>query len=88
MTAKNVTVSLPEELIEKIKEYARDKDIPSINAGVREALEAYVTRIEKEKLRNEMIKASKDPLFMRDLNESIEAFEASDAEIERGLKND
>lgn len=81
---KNITFSVPVEIIEKYKEYAKDKYIPSINAGVREALEEYSKRIEKEKLKREMQKASKDPLFMNDLEESMKAFETSDFENSGG----
>ena len=48
---KNVTFSLPIELIEKFKQYAREKYIPSLNTGVREALEEYSAKIEKEMLK-------------------------------------
>lgn len=78
--SKNVTFNLPPELIDKYKVYVKQKYIPSVNAGVREALEEYGKRIEKEMLKNEMKKASKDSLFMNDLNESMKAFEASDTE--------
>ncbi|KLU58608.1 hypothetical protein CEB3_c46240 [Peptococcaceae bacterium CEB3] len=77
---KNVTFSLPVELIHKLKGYAQEEYIPSVNAGVREAIEEYVTKLEKEKLYREMLKAADDPLFVRDLAENMQAFEASDRE--------
>lgn len=80
MKAKNVTFSIPIELIEKFKDYAKDNYIPSVNAGVKEALEEYSKKLEKEKLKKEMMKASKDHLFMRDLEDSMRAFESSDLE--------
>ncbi|MDF2519621.1 MAG: hypothetical protein K0R84_249 [Clostridia bacterium] len=80
---KNVTFSLPIELIEKLKVLAKDNYIPSLNAGVKEALEEYTRTIEKEVLKNKMIKAAKDPLFMQDLNESMRSFEHSDKEVSR-----
>ena len=79
---KNATFSLPVTLLEKIKDYAKNQDIPSLNAGVREALEEYSKKIEKEKLRKQMKEASQDPLFMKDLEVSMKAFESSDAEME------
>ncbi|MCD9022110.1 hypothetical protein [Cohnella silvisoli] len=82
--AKNVTFNLPPDLIDKYKVYVKHKYIPSVNAGVKEALEEYSKRIEKEMLKSEMIKAAKDPLFMDDLNENMKAFEESDAEAEKG----
>ena len=80
---KNATFSLPVTLLERMKDYAKNQDIPSLNAGVREALEEYSKKIEKEKLLKRMKEASLDPLFMKDLEDSMNAFEASDAEIGR-----
>ncbi len=78
--AKNVTFTLPPELIDKYKEYVKHECFPSVNAGVREALEEYSKQMDKELLKNEMLKAAKDPLFMKDLNKSMKAFEESDIE--------
>ncbi len=77
---KNVTFSLPTELMEKYKSYAKSSYIPSVNAGVKEALEEYSLKIEKDKLKKEMMKAAKDPIFVQDLEESMRAFEYSDIE--------
>lgn len=76
---KNVTFSLPVDLVEKLKLLAKEDYIPSMNAGVKEALEAYTRLKEREKLKSEMEKASKDPLFMKDLTSSMEAFDFSDS---------
>ena len=81
---KNVTFSLPTDLMEKYKDYAISNYIPSVNAGVKEALEEYSVKIEKEKLRMEMMKAAKDPLFIQDLEESMRAFESSDLDTAGG----
>lgn len=78
---KNVTFSLPSELIDKLKEYAKEEYIPSISAGVREAIEEYTIKLEKEKLYKEMLKAAEDPLFLKDLEDSMQAFESSDADL-------
>lgn len=77
---KNVTFSLPTDLIEKYKEYAKSNDIDSVNAGVKEALQEYSIKIDKDKLKKEMMMAAQDPLFIQDLEESMQAFEPSDGE--------
>ncbi|NLI93450.1 MAG: hypothetical protein GX434_15085 [Peptococcaceae bacterium] len=77
---KNVTFSLPTDLMEKYKDYAKNNYITSVNAGVKEALEEYSIKIEKEKLKKEMMMAAKDPLFIEDLEECMQAFEPSDIE--------
>lgn len=82
--AKNVTFSLPPELIDKYKVYVKQKYIPSVNAAVKEALEEYSKRIEKEMLKHEMEQAAKDPLFMDDLMENMKAFEFVDKETVKG----
>ncbi|MCQ1530179.1 hypothetical protein [Lutispora saccharofermentans] len=80
---KNYTFSLPVEMIDKVREYADDNYITSINAGVKEAIEEYLMRLEKEKLIKEITEASKDPLFLKDIEECIHDFEAPDAETAR-----
>ncbi|WP_199624367.1 hypothetical protein [Paenibacillus alkalitolerans] len=82
--AKNVTFTLPPDLIDKYKIYVKENYIPSVNAGVKEALEEYSKRIEKEMLKHEMSKAAEDPLFMSDLTENMKAFEFIDSETDRG----
>lgn len=78
--SKNVTFNLPLELMDKYREYARENYIQSMNAAVKEALEEYAVKIEKKILTDELSKAAKDPLFLEDLNDSMEAFEKADYE--------
>lgn len=80
---KNVTFSLPIDLIEKLKEFAKSNYIPSLNAGVKEALEEYAKMVEKEILKSKMMEAANDPLFLKDLDDSMRAFEHSDKELSR-----
>ena len=82
---KNITFSLPVDLIDKLKEYSEKNYIPSVSSAVREALQLYSKTIEKENLYREMKEASKDPLFMEDLNEIMEAFTVSDDETSRRI---
>ena len=81
---KNYTFSLPIEIVDRMREYANEKYIPSVNAGVRKAIEEYTRKLEKEKLNKELRKASKDPLFLRDIDECTNDFDALDAETGRG----
>ncbi|MHB1376139.1 MAG: ribbon-helix-helix domain-containing protein [Candidatus Humimicrobiaceae bacterium] len=82
---KNVTFSLPVDLIDKLKEYSEKNYIPSVSSAVREALQLYSKTIEKENLYRKMKEASKDPLFMEDLNEIMDAFTISDDETSRRI---
>lgn len=77
---KNVTFSLPEDIVDKIRGYVEEKYIPSLNAGVKEALEEYAVKLEKLKFKKAMELASKDPLFIKDIENTMAAFEKSDTE--------
>lgn len=78
MALKNVTFSLPTDLVEKLKRHVNDLQLPSVNQVVREALEARVIELEREKLRLSMREAAKDPLFMKDMEECMAAFKYAD----------
>lgn len=80
MENKNYTFSLPIELIDKVRDYSQGGYIPSINFAVREAIESYVKNLDKEKLYDEMKKASKDPLFLSDLNQTMDDFSYADSD--------
>jgi hypothetical protein len=84
--SKNITFTLPIELVEKYRAYAAQDMIPSMNAGVKEALEEYSVRLDREVLRREMRKAAADPLFLQDTIETMAAFGSSDAEQSSRLK--
>ena len=67
--AKNVTYSLPEELIDKYRDFARAGHIPSISAAVREAMEEYATKLQHEIVKKAMEAAARDPLFIQDMED-------------------
>ncbi len=71
---KNYTFSLPIDLLDKVREYSNEGYVPSVNFAVKEAIEYYVKSLDKQKLYEEMKKASNDPLFLSDLNEVIDDF--------------
>lgn len=81
---KNVTFHLPPELIERYKSYVSKNIIPSVNAGVKEALEEYAKGVDKAILKQELQKAAKDPMFLEDLKKSMKDFEAIDYESSKG----
>ena len=81
---KNVTFSLPEEVVDKMRVYVEENDIPSLNAGVKEALEEYIVKLDRLKFRKAMEQASRDPLFMKDIENTMTAFEKIDSETAGG----
>lgn len=50
---------------------------------VREAVEEYVTNLERENFRQALAEAARDPEFIRDLLETDEAFRHADAETSK-----
>lgn len=82
---KNHTFFLPEGLVDKYRKYSERGYIPSMNEGVRRALEEYSQKIEKEILRQTMEEAAEDPQFMEDLEETMKAFKYVDSDTARRL---
>ncbi|MEZ0537641.1 hypothetical protein ACAG39_10395 [Caldicellulosiruptoraceae bacterium PP1] len=75
---KNVTFTLPIETINKLKLLVKENYINSLNSGVKEAVEKYIAKKEKEKFKKEMEAAAKDNMFLNDLFETMTAFEKVD----------
>lgn len=82
-STKKVTFYLPVSLIDDIKEVVKGGIAPSQNAFVQEALTQEVKRARDKLLRDEFAEAAQDRLFLRDLNETEQAFESADAETSR-----
>ncbi len=77
---KNHTFFLPEDLLDKYRKFSSMDYIPSINEGVRLALEEYAKRLEKKLLYKQMKEASEDQMFMEDLEKTMKAFKEVDTE--------
>jgi hypothetical protein len=84
---KNVTFSLPVEYIDKLREYSKSNIIPSMNAGIRDALDNYFKMQEKKKAYEIMKEASSDKLLLNDINETMSAYNFSDEENNGGNDN-
>ncbi|MEW6425463.1 MAG: ribbon-helix-helix domain-containing protein [Bacillota bacterium] len=80
---KKATFTLPESLLEKLRYLAARKRVPSANAAVREALEQYLARIEKDDFRRDMEAAARDPLFLKDVKMTQTSYGNADAEAAR-----
>lgn len=86
-TLKNVTFSLPVEYIDKLREYSKSNIIPSMNAGIRDALDNYFKMQEKKKAYEIMKEASSDKLLLNDIKETMSAYNFSDEENNGGNDN-
>lgn len=78
MVLKNVTFTLPVDLVERLKEHVKEKENLSLNAAVREALTAYVAELDRQKYRAAMAAAAKDPRFTKDAEDVMAAFAHAD----------
>jgi Arc/MetJ-type ribon-helix-helix transcriptional regulator len=77
---KNATFSLPIEVIDNLKKVVYKGYSKSLNSAVREAIELYTAKVDKEDLKKEMEAASKDPLFLKDIQDSMDNFKTSDGQ--------
>lgn len=76
---KNVTFSLPEHMIGKVRELAGRYEL-SMNALVNNALEIWLQQAEKDALAKAMVDASTDPLFMADMQNVSDDFQYADSD--------
>jgi len=48
-------------------------------------LDEYTRKLEKAKLEKEMLSASNDPLFIKEIEDSMKAFEVSNRKAAKGI---
>ena len=77
---KNVTFALPTPIMQEIRDLVKKGRKSSINSLVREALELYLKEVRQEEIRKDMLQASKDPLFLADVNDCAKSFRFIDKE--------
>jgi len=75
------TVTLPEESLNELKAFTKNKVIPSVNFAVREAINVYIVQTKKELYEREMKEASKDKDFINRTIESNKDFSYLDSEV-------
>jgi metal-responsive CopG/Arc/MetJ family transcriptional regulator len=77
---KNVTFALPVTMMDEIRQVAKKQCHSSINSLVREALERYLEEKRWEEIRQDMLEASRDPLFLADVKGCAASFRHVDHE--------
>jgi Arc/MetJ-type ribon-helix-helix transcriptional regulator len=80
---RKVTYSLPEELVEQIRDAVRDGAAPSYSAFVQEALEEGVRQARERRLAEAFRDAGSDPAFLEDVEGAMRDFRDSDQDPER-----
>ncbi|MBE0558337.1 MAG: hypothetical protein IH628_13990 [Proteobacteria bacterium] len=85
---REITRSLPESLPEQVKESVEAGRVASEADLVAEALRRELRRIRDEELAQEFEEAGRDPAFLRDIEDTMEAFRQADTEAARMLDDD
>jgi Arc/MetJ-type ribon-helix-helix transcriptional regulator len=80
---KKVTYSLPEEIVEAVRETVASGAYGSQNEMVTAALVQQLDSVREEHLFREFAKAAKDPRFLRDNEQAMLDFQFADAETAR-----
>lgn len=75
------TSVLPVEYVDSLKELVLSDSIPSINYGIREAVEQYLVIKKNEQYDAQMIEASKDKEFMKRTMKADSEFAYVDCEV-------
>ncbi len=83
--AKKATFSLRAEVLAALDEAVAQQAAPSKNAFVERALVKELREVERQARQRRWEEASRDPLFLRDLEEVEAAFRSADAESARRL---
>jgi Arc/MetJ-type ribon-helix-helix transcriptional regulator len=86
--SEKITFVLPAKLARGIRDVVGSGLAASQNALIRDAVTRELRRIREDELRREFAEAAKDPLFMQDLRETMEAFASADAESARRIPPD
>jgi hypothetical protein len=83
-SAKNIkyTAVLPNEYVAELKELAAIKFIPSVNFGIRLAVENFITESKNELYQKQMEKAAEDKQYIRRTMETQEAYEVVEDEVD------
>lgn len=85
MATKNqkATFVLPIQLVRRMHRAVEEGMVVSASQLVRDAIDGHLLELERERRHSEMRAASGDPLFLADLQETMQAFESADAESAR-----
>jgi Arc/MetJ-type ribon-helix-helix transcriptional regulator len=71
---RKVTYSLPEELLDRVRSVVREGAAPSYSAFVQQALADGVSRAREALLAESFLQASRDPIFLEDVDRALRDF--------------
>ena len=83
-TTKTVrfTATLPSVYIDELKQLTKEQQIPSVNFGIRQALDEYLKQVKKREYDAMMKAAANDKAFMERTMKCAEDFRFSDSEVQ------
>ena len=76
------TAILPRDCVQELRNMAEEKIIPSVNQGIRAAVEDFVKAHKEREYRRSMREAAEDEAFVRRMTDTMKAFEFADAELD------
>ena len=79
--SQKTTFVIKDEIIMQVKEAVKTGYSKSMSSFVENALKKEIEELKKEKIRKEIIEASKDPLFLADIMEIEEDFKFADFDL-------
>ncbi len=83
---KKVTLSLDAKLVEQVQKLVKAGQAKSQSEFFEGALEAKLKEIKRERRRQALLEASRDPLFLADIEEIEREFAYADAEAARMIE--
>jgi len=78
--SSKTTFVIKDEIIMQVKEAVKEGYCKSMTSFIEDALKSKLDNLKKEKVRKEILEASKDPLFLADIAEIEEDFKRADFE--------
>jgi len=76
------TATLPVAALNELRMLASENLIPSVNYGIRQAVDEYLKQIKKAQYAAQMKKAAADKAFIERTNRCAEDFSFSDSEVQ------
>lgn len=84
--ATRVTLYLDSDGVEEVRRFIKDGQARSQSAFIEEALRFRIEQIRRERWRQDMVDAGKDPLLLADVDEIEREFAPADAEAARMIQ--
>ena len=78
--SSKTTFIIKDDIITQVKEVVKEGYYKSLTSFVENAIKSELEKIKKEKIKKEILEASKDPLFLSDIKEIEEDFKYADFE--------